>query len=246
MRTIRLSWPPGAPDEPGAEILLSPAQARHGALVLRLKPGAAVEMAGPLGLAPARIGMVSFSGRFSKKNPGLSVILTGPWSRPAASAGPRLALALIQAQRFDWAVEKAVELGAAVLMPLMTERVKAADARPGSTRTERWGRLAEEARKQCGRSVALDIWPALTLPELMLQPGPAFFLSPPGPFETEAAKSPSPLLAVGPEGGFSPAEAEALTAAGFRPWSLGPTVLRAETAALTALARLSGPEPVGK
>lgn len=237
MRTIRLSWPPEASAEPGAEVFLGPDQARHGALVLRLKPGADVEVAGPLGLAPAQVSRVSFSGSFSKKNPGLGLILTGPWFRPEVEPGPRLALALIQAQRFDWAVEKATELGAAVLIPLLTERIKAADARPGPTRTERWQRLAEEARKQCGRAHPLDIWPALSLAELLAQPGPAFFLSPRGG-STDIPSGPNPLLAVGPEGGFSPAEEEALLAAGFQPWSLGRTVLRAETAALAALARL--------
>lgn len=237
MRTIRLSWPPDASAEPGAEVFLSPDQARHGALVLRLKPGANVEVAGPLGLAPAQVRTVSFSGSFSKKNPGLGLTLTGPWSRPEMESGPRLALALIQAQRFDWAVEKAAELGAAVLIPLMTERIKAADSRPGPTRTERWHRLAEEARKQCGRARPLDIWPALSLAELLLQPGPAFFLSPGGD-SAEVPPAPAPLLVVGPEGGFSPAEEEALLDAGFRPWSLGRTVLRAETAALARL-RLS-------
>lgn len=245
MRTIRLSWPLKASTEPGAEVFLSPDQARHGALVLRLKPGAEVEVAGPLGLAPARVSSVSFSGPFSKKNPGLGLILTGPWARPETGSGPRLALALIQAQRFDWAVEKAVELGAAVLIPLMTERVKSADSRPGPTRTARWQRLAEEARKQCGRHQPLDIWPTLSLPELLLQPGPAFFLSPQG---SPAGPTPSsaPLLAIGPEGGFSPTEEEALRAAGFQPWSLGRTILRAETAALAALARLRPEELITK
>lgn len=240
MRTIRLSWPPEASAEPGAEVFLSPDQARHGALVLRLKSGAEVEVAGPLGLAPARVSRISFSKPFSKKNPGLGLTLTGPWSSPETEPGPRLALALIQAQRFDWAVEKAVELGAALLIPLMTERIKAADSRPGPTRTERWQRLAEEARKQCGRAQPLVVWPPLSLAELLLQPGPAFFLSPRGS-SVEAPSAPNPLLVVGPEGGFSPAEEEALLAAGFRPWSLGRTVLRAETAALTALARLGLP-----
>lgn len=239
-RTIRLSWPPAvAEEEPGVEIFLTPGQARHGVLVLRLKPGSVVEMAGPAGLAPALVTTASVTGLYSRKNPGLGVTLTGPWAKPETVSGPRLALALIQAGRFDWAVEKVVELGAAILIPLITERVKAADARPGPARTERWLRLAEEARKQCGRSRALEIFPALTLPELLKQPGPAFFLSPKG---LPAGPGPiaSPLLAIGPEGGFSPAEEMAFLAAGFQPWSLGGAVLRAETAALAALARLSG------
>jgi len=206
-------------------------------MVLRLKPGAVVEMAGPGGLAPALVITASIVGPYSRKNPGLGVILTGPWAKLETLSGPRLALALIQAGRFDWAVEKAVELGAATFIPLITDRVKAAEARPGPGRTERWSRLAEEARKQCGRDRSLEIFPALTVPELLKLPGPAFFLSPKGS-PAEPGPVASPLLAIGPEGGFSPAEEEAFLGAGFQPWSLGDAILRAETAALAALARL--------
>lgn len=231
MRTLRLTWP-AAPDPAGSgEVFLSPDQARHGVLVLRLKAGAAVEMVGPGGLAPALVTTVETSG----KAPRLGVTLSGPWLG-AAAVGPRLALALISGQRFDWAVEKAVELGAATLIPLISERVKGGGARPGPAKEERWQRLAEEARKQCARPAALDIFPPLALAELLGQPGPGFFLSPSGPAAPPAA--PSPLLAVGPEGGFSPAEEKAFLKAGFSPWSLGPGILRSETAALAALAVL--------
>lgn len=230
MRTIRLTWPAGAaPGEPGAEIFLAADQARHGAVVLRLAPGDLVEMVSPAGLAPARISVAD------KNPPRLGVVLTGPWVRTEKN-GPCLALALIQSQRFDWAVEKAVELGAVALIPLITERVKSGETRPGPAKQERWQRLAEEARKQCGRSSALDILPVTPLSDLTSQPGPGLFLSPSGPAGPPPEQSASPLLVVGPEGGLSPAEEITLLEAGFRPWSLGSTILRAETAALAALA----------
>jgi 16S rRNA (uracil1498-N3)-methyltransferase len=156
--------------------------------------------------------------------------------------GPRLALALIQPQRFDWAVEKAVELGASSLMPFRAERGKpglAGSGLAGSGRETRWRRLAEEARKQCGRPDGLTLLPAAGWDEVLAQPGPGFFLSPAGRLESPSLGPPAPLLVVGPEGGFSPAEEEALLASAFRPWSLGNTVLRAETAALAALAALA-------
>ena len=234
MRTIRLTWPAEAPPgSPGTEIFLAADQARHGAAVLRLVPGDMVEMVGPAGLAPARVSLAD------KSPPRLGVIVAGPWIKEEKN-GPRLALALIQSQRFDWAVEKSVELGAAALIPLITERVKSGEARPGPAKQERWRRLAEEARKQCGRSSALDIFPVLSLAELAAQPGPGLFLNPAGPAGPPPDTGPSPLLAIGPEGGFSPSEEKTLLEAGFRPWSLGPTILRAETAALAALAIILG------
>lgn len=236
MRTIRLAWPAGtAPGSPGAEVFLAADQARHGVVVLRLAPGDAVEMVGPGGLAPARVSATD------RNPPRLGVVVSGPWVR-AEQGGPRLALALIQGQRLDWAVEKAVELGASALIPLMTERVKSGDARPGPAKQERWRRLAEEARKQCGRSSAMEIQPPSSLAELAARPGPGLFLSPAGPagIPAEAETAASPLVVVGPEGGLSEAEESFLAGAGFRPWSLGGTVLRAETAALAALAIIMG------
>ena len=238
MRTIRLTWPSGIkPNEPG-EIFLDQDQARHGVLVLRLKPGDPLEMVGPLGLATARVNRVELSGRFPRKNPGLCVSLVGPWKSLELQA-PRLALSLIQAQRFDWAVEKSVELGAAQLIPLMAERCKSADRQPGPARQERWRRLAEEARKQCGRPNPMLILPPQTLPELLTLDGPGFFLSPTAASSIRtifASPAISPLLAVGPEGGFSHQEEKAMTDSGFQSIHMGSTVLRAETAALAVLA----------
>jgi 16S rRNA (uracil1498-N3)-methyltransferase len=231
VRAIRLAWPADAPPDT-AEVFLAPDQARHGARVLRLAPGDPLEMTGPAGLAPAVVTVVQ-AGR-DRHPPRLAVRLTGPWAGAETTPGPRLALALIQPQRFDWAVEKAVELGASSLMPFRAERGKPGLAAAG--RETRWRRLAEEARKQCGRPDGLTILPAAGFDDVLAQPGPGFFLSPVGRLEPPGLDPSAPLLVVGPEGGFSPAEEEALLASGFRPWSLGNTVLRAETAALAALA----------
>ncbi|MDR1045500.1 MAG: 16S rRNA (uracil(1498)-N(3))-methyltransferase [Candidatus Adiutrix sp.] len=231
-----MSWPLRADPETLEEVFLETDQARHGALVLRLGPGAELEMTGPAGLAPARVSTVGGQGG----RPRLGVIRCGPWRRVATLPGPRLALALISARRFDWAVEKAAELGASTLYPLLTERGKSGGAQPGAVREGRWPRLAEEARKQCGRPDRLEIGPALGFEELLALPGPGFFLSPAGGSQGPAVPDPPPLLAVGPEGGFSPGEEEALLKAGFTAWRLGPALLRSETAALAALAVLLG------
>ena len=202
MRTIRLSWPSeaetgsvagsvaGSVVDSQAEVFLDPGQARHGVVVLRLAPGAQVEMVGPLGLAKAIITTVS-----QGHPPGLGVKLTGPWSAGVgndASAGGvvensvkvALALSLIQPGRFDWAVEKAVELGAGSLIPLICARTKPGLARFSPSRASRWERLSEEARKQCGRHQPFHISPPTTLSELVLTwEGPKIFLHPYAPLK---------------------------------------------------------------
>jgi 16S rRNA (uracil1498-N3)-methyltransferase len=217
---------------------LDSAQARHGVSVLRLKPGDLVEVAGPAGLARARV--ATAQGGRAGRPPSLTVILDEAWRpHPAEPPGPRLALALVNLPRFDWAVEKAAELGAGEIWPLVCERVKPGLARAASARAARWRRLAEEARKQCGRPRPLVIRPPVTPAELLAEagPGPAgFFLSlSADDAPTPENSPPGPWLLVGPEGGFTPGEEAAFLAAGLGPWRLGPLTLRAETAALAAL-----------
>jgi len=240
-RIPRLTWAGGPGDGPygPGKLRLDSAQARHGVSVLRLEPGDPVEVAGPAGLARARV-TVAQGGR--GRQPRLEVLLDEGW-RPhqIEPLGPRLALALVNLPRFDWAVEKAAELGAGEIWPLVCERVKPGLARAAPARAERWRRLAEEARKQCGRPRPLFIRPAVTPAELLAEAGPdlaGLFLSPsaearPGP----EFSRPDLWLLVGPEGGFSPGEEAAFLAAGLKPWSLGPLALRSETAALAALSR---------
>jgi 16S rRNA (uracil1498-N3)-methyltransferase len=217
---------------------------------LRLGPGDLVEVAGPAGLARARV-TTARAGRA----PRLGVRLDEDRPSPPTGlepSGPRLALALINLPRFDWAVEKAAELGAGEVWPLVCERVKPGLARAGLARAERWGRLAEEARKQCGRPRPLAVRPPVTPAELLAAagPGPAgFFLSPraaaapglavPGGGLRPTAAAPALWVLVGPEGGFSPGEEADFLAASLRPWRLGPLALRTETAALAALALLA-------
>jgi len=248
MRIPRLTWAggptAGGPTTSGPmedrEIWLDPAQARHGVSVLRLKSGDLVEVAGPAGLARARV-VTARGGR----NPRLGLALEEDWRNKAPTGpGPRLALALINLPRFDWAVEKAAELGAGEIWPLVCERVKPGLARAAPARSARWQRLAEEARKQCGRPRPLVIRPPVTPAELLTEAGPdptGFFLSPRAAdvASEETAKIRSaPWILVGPEGGFSPEEEAAFLAAGLRPRRLGPLTLRTETAALAALALL--------
>lgn len=148
-----------------------------------------------------------------------------------------LMFAPIKKARTDFVVEKAVELGAARIVPVQTDRTNSE-----RIRTDRQQLHAIEAAEQCGATFVPEVAELVTLPRLLdgWDPhrrilwadesiaGPAQVLSelPPGPW----------AVLIGPEGGFSPAEAARLRAAPFvTPLSLGPRILRAETAALAAL-----------
>jgi 16S rRNA (uracil1498-N3)-methyltransferase len=239
VRVRRLACPAHLPEPaPGDVVTLDAAQTRHGLTVLRLAPGRAIELTGPWGLAPAVVeGLADFEGRKA-----IVAKVTGPVTA-AASDGPVLALALIKGPRFDWAVEKAAELGAASLAPLIASL--GAASTPGESKRERWSRLAEAARKQCGRSAPMMVAEPVSLAKFLdlEHSGPKFILDPEGgPFPD--GHGGAGILLVGPEGGFDHDEREMAMEAGYSPVSLGSIRLRAETAALAALARWA-PRPKG-
>jgi len=154
-----------------------------------------------------------------------------------------LAVALPKGDRQKWLVEKATELGVTRLIPLITER---GVAQPTDSALDRLRRAVIEASKQCGRNRLLEIAAPANAPAYFAAaPTTALRLlaDPSGhPLSTvgQAWRQPSagpPALcavhaAVGPEGGFDPAELTAATASGWQPASLGPRILRVETAAL--------------
>jgi 16S rRNA (uracil1498-N3)-methyltransferase len=147
-----------------------------------------------------------------------------------------LAPAAVRPSRMEWLVEKASELGARSLRPLLTERTT---SRPGPGRLARWERVALAAAKQCGRGAPMAIAPAVSLVDLMQCPESraGLVLDPSGrPLSELPVGAGRVLLATGPEGGFSPRELEAVEAAGWRRAALPAAVtLRSETAAIAAL-----------
>jgi 16S rRNA (uracil1498-N3)-methyltransferase len=161
-------------------------------------------------------------------------------STTAAPVAITLLVAVPRGERMDLIVQKTTELGVARIVPLLTER---SVARPEPARRARWEKIAREAARQCGRAdvprvdepVALGL--AVAAPDL---PASRFAL-----WETERGRSlrtalaspssPTALL-VGPEGGFAPQEIALAAAAGFVPVSLGPRILRVETAAIVSVA----------
>jgi 16S rRNA (uracil1498-N3)-methyltransferase len=156
-----------------------------------------------------------------------------------------LALGIPANERMDWLVEKAAELGVASIQPLLSERsvLKLSGERAGKKRAH-WQSIAIAACEQCGRNRVPPLHTVLALEQWLAQPrepGLFWLLSPAGgapawPRDTDA--SPLTLLS-GPEGGLTAAEEERAQAAGFVPASLGPRILRAETAPLAALSRLA-------
>ncbi len=221
-----------APAAVGELVRLSDDEAQH-ARVRRLAPGAPVALFD--GAGASWIGEV-----VAVRRGRCEVRLTA--ARPPREAESPLALTLaigaLKADKFDWVVEKATELGATCIQPFTSAFTV---ARPSPARQARWREIARSAAKQCGRAVIpavaapLDFAAVLSLPAearlLLAERGAAI------PLTALPLTAPrSVLLAIGAEGGFSPAELEAAHAAGFHPLRLGPRILRAETAAVAACA----------
>ncbi|HBI67697.1 MAG TPA: 16S rRNA (uracil(1498)-N(3))-methyltransferase [Massilia sp.] len=163
-----------------------------------------------------------------------------------------LAQGLPEGAKMDWIVEKAVELGVAAVQPLAAQR---SVVRLSGDRLEKrqahWQGVIESASEQSGRNRLAQLLPLAefrrwidTPPAGTQPPQPRILLSPRGTESLAGWAQANPAqaltLLVGPEGGFSPEEEDAAMAAGALPLTMGPRVLRTETAALAAMAMLAG------
>jgi 16S rRNA (uracil1498-N3)-methyltransferase len=151
-----------------------------------------------------------------------------------------LGVALPKGDRQRWLVEKATELGAARLVPLVTRRSNDRES-PGVL--EKLRRAVIEASKQCGRNRLMAIEPPTALESYIEAPhaGLRLIAHPGGEPLVSADPLPGEIaLAIGPEGGFTEEEFAAARAAGWTPVGLGSRILRIETAALALLATLAG------
>ncbi|WP_423360165.1 16S rRNA (uracil(1498)-N(3))-methyltransferase [Pseudomonas citronellolis] len=145
---------------------------------------------------------------------------------------------LSRGERMDWAIQKATELGAARITPIVSERceVRLKDER-ADKRTAHWRQIAISACEQCGRSVLPQIDAPISLAE-WLQATEAdlkLVLHPVAEPLASHARPGSLAFLIGPEGGLSDAEVEQARATGFHAARLGPRVLRTETAPVVAL-----------
>jgi len=152
-----------------------------------------------------------------------------------------LAVALPKGDRQRWLVEKATELGVARIVPLQTAR---SVAKTTPQVLKRLHRSVVEASKQCGRNRLLEISPSQSWAEFVAagREVPVRLLAHPYTADhhhsTTLARSGAVQLAIGPEGGFTEAEVSLATEAGWQAVTLGPRILRVETAAILLTAML--------
>jgi 16S rRNA (uracil1498-N3)-methyltransferase len=221
---------------PGAQFALDADAAQHVAKSLRLKAGDAI---------------VVFDGRGGEYEATIQRIdrdrvdvkvgaLTG------VEREARLAIGLVQglpeADKMDWIIQKAAELGIAWIQPVTCERsVVRLSGERAARREAHWRRVAVAAAEQSGRTRVPEVRPTLNFMSWLAVPAdtPRWMLLPGAPPLSAQPAAPSPLeLVVGPEGGFSERERDLLLARGACPLSLGPRVLRTETAPVAALAAI--------
>lgn len=148
-------------------------------------------------------------------------------------------LAVFKFDRLEWALEKLTELGVESILPVVAWRTDARLAAAAGKRVERWRRLALAASEQARRSAPPEIAIPTRLEEVLERVTAGIVLS--GPEEglrlqQAVAEAGEPLrLAIGPEGGWTDEELAQFREAGWRAAAMGPTILRAETAAIVAV-----------
>lgn len=223
------------------ECVLAPDQAHHVVRVLRLETGDAV---------------VLFDGRGVERDAVIARVAKS--SVTLHVGGPRavdrespLAVVLAQGmssgERMDYTVQKAVELGAACIQPLVTSRsVVRLDAARALKRVAHWQAVVIAACEQSGRNSVPQVLPVMGLTDWLAHVGAReattlrLVLSPAAPITLRDLARPAArvTLLAGPEGGLSPQEQQDAQTMGFTPLRLGPRVLRTETAALAALSAM--------
>jgi len=216
------------------------AQAEHMARVLRAQPGMEADVVAGGHVFHAEVAVVSPDEvRFNlvaevEADPALPVTLV---------------MAVYKFDRMEWAIEKATELGVAAIAPVIAQRTEKHLAQAAEKRAERWRRIAHEAAQQSRRSdvplieqpasLASRVRAASEVTRIVLaEQERTITLRRVIEEAVEAAGEEMPRIeiAIGPEGGWAPAEEALFDANGWRAATLGPRILRAETAAIAALA----------
>jgi 16S rRNA (uracil1498-N3)-methyltransferase len=213
----------------GDRAAITGANARHLAQVLRAKVGQTFELAHD---GEVRLGTVSEIG--DRK---VSFTLGEAVAGAHATRDVAVALAIFKFDRFEWAVEKLTELGIARVTPVIAQRTDAHLVKAAEKRVERWRRIAHEAAQQSRRLAEPVIEEPVALKRFAAE-GAKILLS-----ENEKNVALATVLgigpvtlAIGPEGGWTSEEERWFAEQGWQSASLGSTVLRAETAAIAAVA----------
>jgi len=213
----------------GETAVLTGEELRHAGVTLRLGSGDSARIIDGAG--------GSYEARFEslgKKEARLKV--HSRLTEPEPLFSLTLAMGIVPGERFEWAVQKGTELGASVIIPLVTERTELKAERPWK-RLERLRRIMISACKQCGRARFPGLSEPLALADL--DPGAygfavAFWEDEDAPLLADLVDDGlhpgTGLMVVGPVGGFSSGEADLLKTSGCVLAGLGPRVLRTETA----------------
>ena len=226
------------------KLALDPSESHHALDVLRLKEGDRVTVFNGAGSeATAEI--------TSAKKDALTLRKVQVSKSAPLSCEITLAQAVPKGKNMEFIIEKATELGARAIAPLLSERtIFQADAEEALKKKQKWQRVAIEACKQCGQNWLPELQTPLT-PKAFFESGQKFDLMLIASLQPDArhlkqvlgefgaAKPRRVLVLVGPEGDFTPAEISLAKSHGCRPVTLGPIILRTETAALYCLSVLS-------
>ncbi len=220
------------------------AQAEHLARVLRAQPGMEADVVAGGHVFHSHVAAVNLAGAQSEVRFNLTAEIQADPALPVT-----LVLAIYKFDHMEWAIEKATELGVAAVAPVIARRTEKHLAQAAEKRAPRWRRIAHEAAQQARRSDIPIISDPVPLPQRVkaASAGARIVLAEQERTTTlrhaldEAIASagdemPRLEIAIGPEGGWAPAEEALFDACGWRAASLGPRIVRAETAAIAALA----------
>ncbi len=217
----------------GSRAALTGAHADHLVRVLRARVGQEFEVA---------TGSIVRLGRISKMDDGRVEFELGEEVLAAQLIPISLLLAIFKFDRMEWAIEKCTELGVSRIVPVIARRTDAHFASAAGKRVERWRRIALQASEQSRRTNPPEIALPVKLQDAVGQNAGALRIVLAESEQqtmlrdvlTDSAKE--IILAAGPEGGWTADEIKLFRESGWTSASLGPTILRAETAAITAAA----------
>jgi 16S rRNA (uracil1498-N3)-methyltransferase len=220
------------------------ADAEHLARVLRAQPGMEADVVAGGRVFHAQVAEVSLDGENSEVRFRLVAELESDPALPVT-----LVLAVYKFDRMEWAIEKATELGVAAIVPVIARRTEKHLAAAAVKRAERWRRIAHEAAQQARRCDVPEVHAPITLVERVRaaskftrivlaeqERSTGLRLAIDRAVAAANGALPAVEIAIGPEGGWAPDEAALFDANGWRAASLGPRIVRAETAAIVALA----------
>ncbi|HVN94308.1 MAG TPA: RsmE family RNA methyltransferase [Terracidiphilus sp.] len=227
-----------------ATATIAGSQAEHLARVLRAQPGMEADVVAGGRVFHAEVASVAAAGEASEVRFNLVAELDADPALPVT-----LVLAVYKFDRMEWAIEKATELGVAAIAPVIARRTEKHLSQAAEKRAERWRRIAHEASQQARRSdvpvihepvdLAAHIRESSTAARIVLaeqERTTTLRTAIEEAMDAAREKMPALELAIGPEGGWAPAEEALFDANDWRAVSLGPRILRAETAAIAALA----------